>query len=51
LLTPLAVSLLVFLIVKAVLSQDDSHVLLFMMLGMVVALVAKTKAADRRVGG
>jgi O-antigen ligase len=48
LLVPLAVSLTVFVIIKGVLSQDDSHSVVFMMLGMVAALTAIAARAEAR---
>ncbi|HXU99998.1 MAG TPA: O-antigen ligase family protein [Caulobacteraceae bacterium] len=39
LLAPLAISLVTFIVLKSVFSQQDNHPLVFMMLGMVAALV------------
>jgi hypothetical protein len=41
LLVPISISLIVFLVIKSVFSQDDNHPLVFMMLGMVVALISR----------
>jgi hypothetical protein len=43
LLIPVAVTLVNFIIVKAVFSQIDSHAVIFMMLGMTVALIHRAK--------
>jgi hypothetical protein len=43
LLLPISVSLVVFLIIKSVFSQQDNHPLVFMMLGMVTALIYRTR--------
>ena len=43
-LTPLALALVNFIVIKSVFSQQDNHPLVFMMLGIVVALVAREKA-------
>lgn len=45
LLLPAAVMLTVFVIVKGVLAQDDSHSVMFMVLGMVAALAWRVEAA------
>ena len=45
---PITVSLIVFVIVKSVFSQQDNHPLIFMMLGALVALVATNR---RQSGG
>lgn len=50
LLTPLAIALAVFVVIKYVLSQDQSHGLAFMMLGMVVALVHRIRRDQRAKG-
>jgi O-Antigen ligase len=42
-LAPLAMSLFNFVVIKSVFSEPDNHPLVFMMLGMVVALVARAK--------
>jgi hypothetical protein len=47
LIMPIAVSCVAFVIVKGVLSQDANHPLMFMMLGALVALIHKSKEADR----
>ena len=49
LLVPLAVALTVFIIVKGVLSQDDSHSVIFMMLGMVAALTARVNQTGSKM--
>jgi hypothetical protein len=43
LLAPLAVTLAAFLVIKWVHGQDDNHPILFMMLGMVSALIYKLR--------
>jgi len=48
LLAPLAVALAEFLVIKSVFSQEDNHSLLFLFLGMTVALVARARADLRR---
>ena len=45
LLLPAAVMLTVFVIVKGVLAQDDSHSVMFMVLGMVAALAWRVEAS------
>jgi len=45
LLVPLAISLVAFFVIKSVFSQQDNHSLLFMMLGLVVALNYRSKVA------
>lgn len=42
---PLCISIINFLIIKGVLAQDDNHPLIFMMCGIVCALVYRAKAA------
>jgi len=42
---PIAISLTNFFIVKSVFSQEDNHALVFMMLGMVVALIHRVGTA------
>lgn len=49
LLLPIAVSLINFVIVKAVLSQDANHPMVFMMLGAVVALTYRARAQSSAV--
>ena len=44
-LLPAAVMLTVFVIVKGVLAQDDSHSVMFMVLGMVAALAWRVEAS------
>ncbi|WP_293454362.1 O-antigen ligase family protein [Phenylobacterium sp.] len=46
LLMPLSVALFDFVVVKAVLSQDHNHPLVFMMLGATLALVYRSKIAN-----
>ena len=46
LLIPLATCFCAFLIIKSVFSQEDNHPLLFMMLGMVAALVHRVRSRD-----
>lgn len=41
---PLAISLLNFVVIKSIFAQQENHSLLFMMLGMVVALVYRSKS-------
>ena len=48
LLAPLAVALAEFLVIKSVFSQEDNHSLLFLFLGMTVALVARAREDLRR---
>lgn len=43
-LIPITIALTNFVIIKAVLSQQDNHPLIFMMLGMVVALIYRLRA-------
>ena len=50
LLAPLSISLSAFLVIKAVFSQQDSHSLMFAMLGIVVALVYRVSAGEREAG-
>jgi hypothetical protein len=45
-LVPLSVALSAFLVIKAVFSQQDSHSLLFAMIGMALALIYRTTAAE-----
>lgn len=46
LLLPITASLCTFFVIKAVFSNQDNHPLMFMMMGMVVALVYRIKAAQ-----
>jgi len=51
---PITVSLIVFIVIKSVLSQQDSHPIVFMMLGALVALFERSSAkatAATVVGG
>jgi hypothetical protein len=48
LLMPLCLSVLVFITLKAVFSEDDNHPLIFMMLAAMLALIARSKAEDRQ---
>ena len=50
LLAPLAVTLAAFLVIKWVHGQDDNHPILFMMLGMVSALIYKLRTGASDVG-
>jgi hypothetical protein len=50
-LVPLGVSLASFLVIKLVFSQYDNHPLVFMMLGMVVALVHRLQVEQGELGG
>jgi hypothetical protein len=43
LLTPIAIALLEFLVIKSVFSQQDNHPIVYMMLGAVAALAARIK--------
>lgn len=43
LLLPLSVSMTAFVVVKGVLAQDDIHAMIFMMLGMIMALLHRAK--------
>jgi hypothetical protein len=43
---PLGISLLNFFIIKSVFSNDDNHPLVFMMLGMIVALIARARSGE-----
>jgi hypothetical protein len=51
LLAPLAISLVTFVVLKSVFSQQDNHPLVFMMLGMVAALVWRLRAGDDPLAG
>jgi hypothetical protein len=51
LLIPLGVSLASFLVIKLVFSQYDNHALVFMMMGMVVALVHRLHVEQAELGG
>ena len=42
---PIAISLTNFFVIKSVFSQEDNHPLVFMMMGMVAALVARIRAS------
>jgi hypothetical protein len=44
LLVPLATCLCAFLVIRGVFAQPDIHPMIFMMVGMVIALVARAKA-------
>jgi hypothetical protein len=46
LLIPLAISLANFFVIKSVFSQQENHALVFMFVGMIVALCARMKKAD-----
>jgi hypothetical protein len=46
LLMPLAVSVVNFVIVKAVLSQDSNHPLAFIMVGAIIALTYRARKAQ-----
>jgi hypothetical protein len=48
-LLPLAISLICFMIVKVVLSQDANHPLVFILIGAIVALSARAKEEDSSV--
>ncbi len=48
LLVPLSVALMNFLVIKAVFSQQDNHPLVFMMIGMVAALVYRAQRDDAK---
>ena len=48
LLAPLSIALTAFLVIKAVFSQQDSHSLMFAMLGILVALIYRVSAAERQ---
>lgn len=50
LLLPLSISLINYVIVKAVLSQDANHPLVFMMMGGIVALVYRSRTTHSRGG-
>ena len=50
LLMPASIMLGLFVVVKGVLSQEDSHAVIFMLLGIVVALVHRMKQAERDAG-
>jgi hypothetical protein len=47
LLLPLVVALSAFLVIKLVFSQDDNHPMIYMMLGMVAALVYRAHKAEQ----
>ncbi len=47
-LAPLAIAMVNFIIIKSVFSQQENHPLVFAMLGMIVALVARQRAQDRQ---
>lgn len=47
LLMPLGIMIIVFIIGKGVLSQTDNHTLFFVMLGMLVALLHRSKSAKK----
>lgn len=49
-LAPIGIALCNFLIIKSVFSQQENHPLVFMLLGMVVALVARERAMKAKVG-
>jgi hypothetical protein len=51
LLQPLAVSMFVFLLIKIVFAQDDTNPLMYMALGIIVAMVYRVKSEDRKLGG
>jgi hypothetical protein len=51
LLIPLVVSLAAFIVVKAVLSQDANHPLVFMILGAVVALIYRAEHVKKQAEG
>jgi uncharacterized membrane protein YoaK (UPF0700 family) len=46
LLIPLATCLCSFLVIRGVFQQPDIHPMIFMLMGMVLALVARTKAQE-----
>ena len=46
LLLPVSVMLVLFVIIKGVLSQDDNHAMIYMLLGMVAALVHRAKLRE-----
>ncbi|HEY0447063.1 MAG TPA: O-antigen ligase family protein [Allosphingosinicella sp.] len=50
LLLPAAVMLSVFIITKSVLAQEDTHSMIFLVLGMVVALAHKVNQEPRKAG-
>ena len=50
LLTPISISLLIFVIIKWVLSQDQNHAFVFAMLGMTVALIHRIEHGGDRAG-
>ena len=45
-LIPLSAALSAFLMIKSVFSQQDSHSLVYMMLGMIAALVYRSKQME-----
>lgn len=49
-LAPIAIAFVNFVVIKSVFSQQDNHSLIFAMLGMVVALVARQGMLDRKAG-
>jgi hypothetical protein len=48
LLIPLSVTLVAFIVVKGVLSQDNNHPMAFMMLGAIVALIHRSRVQERQ---
>ena len=46
LLVPITIAVMNFIVIKAVFSQQDNHPLIFMMLGMLVALIARMQKID-----
>ena len=48
LLKPASICIAVFLIIKPVFAQDDNHPLLYMVVGMIAALVYRVKLASRQ---
>lgn len=46
-LAPLAMALMNFIVIKSVFSQQDNHPLVFMMLGMIAALLARTRVRSK----
>ena len=45
-LLPISIALVNFIFIKSVFAQDDNHAIIFMMLGMIVALVHRIKLAE-----
>jgi hypothetical protein len=51
LLVPLGIALISFFVVKSVFAQEDNHPLIFMMMGVIVALVYRIKQETSRTVG